>query len=302
MLKKIIGISFTLLIVAVLVFILIRNPKQTRFTVVKESYNTVSIKDEESSIVIDFYINKKDSFITDVNNIATAYISDQNQNNLINIDVEEFNYVGSIKIDNEKFYLYKINIGIDFNNDIELKEAYLQINYYNQENLKVNIGSFSSYKIDSFGSNNLSITNLKGIVNMVNGKKTLVGFAIKLNNINNKNIDVLNIIPLDVNLECGRASDVKNINIKSNKEINAYLDYPYLFDQKTEFKPLTINSEKYLLVPVYYNNHFEINNFGLKIDYQIGGLNKCFYFNEFTFFIDHERTIDLTNLTFYHYG
>ncbi|HHU56620.1 MAG TPA: hypothetical protein GXZ48_08110 [Acholeplasmataceae bacterium] len=300
---KRIGLVLTVIVIGIiLAFIITRKPKDLIITTVKESYNTCSLISENDFIEINLYINQKDPMITDKQRISKVYITDKDLGTVINAKVESIDLQGKIKLENKDFYCYKFIFVINnLKSDIEINDAFLQIHFFNNKSLNINIGSVSIYKIDNFDSSDLRIINLKGIVNIINNKKTLVGIIIGLENKSGGEVIIKDVKPLDLNLYCSDWINVNGKNINSNDNISNYLDYKYSIKNSKRPFNIKVQEKEYFLFPLSYKKHYEIPRCGLKITYEIYGKEKKMYYEEFQFFINHERFIDINSFTFYHY-
>lgn len=303
MLKKILFIiGFIILFLAVYFFFM--KPKKINLTTVKKSYSNVSLFEENDSYNIQIYINQKNSYITDKDKISSIYISDKEEDNQIKMDLLNLIYVGKSKIDEKTYYIYNYNIKplLINHDDIEIDNAYLIINYHNFKNVKIHIGSFSSYKVENFNKSDLGISRLKGIVNTINNKKTLVGLALELNNESSKNIDIIGIRFFDPNIKVGdyKLSDFSMI--LSNSNLSDHLGYQYninnTFNNEIDFK---LNEKDTLLISLMYENHYKIADLGFQIIYKIDQEEFVYNYDKFHFFTDYENIVFIDELTFYTY-
>ena len=167
--------------------------------------------------------------------------------------------------------------------------------------IDISIGSLSIYKIEDNNYNDFGIINLKGIVNTVDGKKTLVGIVMEIDNNKNSKITINDIQLYDLNAYISGVYEIEE-DINSNTNIETIIKKEY----KLKDTKVNVTKEIYenarLLLTIGYFNHYQISKLGFKINYQIDGLNREFVFTDFTFFNDHLRYIPINELTFYTYG
>lgn len=302
MYKKVSIIVSILVIVIIIYFIIARKPKPLIITAIKEAYNQVSLIGEKEKIGINLYFNQKNPSIIAKTKIIDASLSDYYKETVISAKVTDILFMGDIFIESEKFYCYQYVLEtIDLYDNIEIEDVYLHIRFYHFDDLFINIGSISIYKTEQFASDEMRITNLKGIVNEINGKKILVGIILSITNLTNNKIIIEEIKPLDLNLSCAGAIDINGKVIASNQAIDLLLGYPYDLNQEAKKLNLELLDDVHLLIPLSYKNHYEISNCGLKIIYYIYDKEKVIYYDDFQYFINHQRYIDINELIFYHY-
>jgi len=300
MLKKIIFVLICLVAMFVIYLAIEKQPKQIKITTVQESYNINYIESENQELKIPILINQRNAYITEFKEINNCYISDND--NIINIKIEEIEYVEKKLINKEEYFLYNFYFTIDYKDNIEMPKAYLTIEYTDERKIKLDIGSFSLYVIKDSIYNDLGICNLKGIINEIDGKKTLVGIIAE---IENHGVDLINIEKielLNVNTYISGIKILNNISIDSNMDINNLIDTPYKINSDKTDVELEIDKTKYILLVVGYHQHYEIPKLGFTFDYNYRGLKRTFTFPSFTFFENHQREIPISDLTFYTYG
>jgi hypothetical protein len=298
--KKIFLGMGVIVVIFITIFFINRNPRDIKLTLVKESFNLLSKKNQTDQISISLYVNQKDTYITNLQTISKTYISDEEKNNILLVNVQKVNYQGETKIEQDVYFVYQFDINLQYQFELEIPKAYLILNYFNSKVIEVEIGSFCLYKTEVFGSNDLSVNNLKGVVNQIAGKKTLVGIVVGLKNNTNESITITNLTPLDVNLISQDYKNISNENIVSNQQIDSILGYDYRHDDKPkqEIEFEVVNQAVYLF-SLSYLKYYEITNFGLKIDYLINSEQKTLYFDDFIFFNNYERIAYTSELTFY---
>jgi hypothetical protein len=295
--KKFFLIFSVFIFLTVITIILLLNKQETTFTLTTfpQSYNLVCPYSEKEEMEIELYLNRNDAFILENKALVSAYICDEKKENTLPLQLMEINKTGGeINFKDEIYFSYEFRFELNFpvENDFEflLTEAYLNLEYRYGE-IMVHIGSFSFYKIPSFGSEDLYISRLQGIVNELSETKTLVGVVMSFRSKVNSEIIIKDILPLDINLHPS-LNDILYLDdrtIKSSEPIDDLLGTydPLIIDsRKAEIK---INQEEVrFLLPLKYQEILPVNRVGFLVEYEIGGEERKFYYNEFTFFSDHE--------------
>lgn len=281
------GFVISLIIISFCVSYYSKRDNTIKLTIVKNAYSYLSTYDEVDELVLPIFINNKNNNYLIKENINNASITDEEEENILKLNVqsiEKYNY--ETIINNEKFYcyLYKFNILNNSKNDsdININKAYLKLDY-NNEVVKINIGSLSSKKILSFNENNniISITNLKGIINDVKyqnqNRKDILAIAIGIKNNSNNNIIIKSIKPLD----CNYKESLNEIKVlkelpSSNGNINDILGYDYKYNDITEEEIkgdflINKNEKEILLLPLKKISAYCSNCFGLEIEFVFEG-------------------------------
>jgi hypothetical protein len=108
-------IILALSLLAVLVIALIEDEQKTiELTIFEKSYNQVSLYQDSEEICFDIYLNTKDSYLTDIDNITSASITDDIQNQLLLKKNKIIITSEKLEINDEIFYLSKFYFFIDF--------------------------------------------------------------------------------------------------------------------------------------------------------------------------------------------
>lgn len=299
MLKKITPIVFSLLVIGIIIFSVLREPKQIKMTTVKESYNYVSTNDEGYNLNIAILINQKNSYITNIDEINNAYIGSVDE--LYKVDIKEINYGFETKIEADKYYYYSYTIHFDLEFDIEVPNASLIIYYLNQKDITIDIGSISCYKVDNKNYSDLSLTNLKGVINEINNKKTLVGIVFEINNNTDAEFDINDIFLFDFNTYITGIYEIGNQKIGYADNISEIINKQYYISDQEIIVSKKLSGKKRYLLTLGYRNHYQIPCLGFKIYYTVSGFNREYIFSPFTFYKDHQRNIPINELDFYIY-
>ena len=299
MFKKIIIITSVILVVTLGFFIIASIPKKINLTVIPEAHSFVSLLDEEESLTFSILINQKNTYITEVANIKAAYICDNEEDNLYPIKIDDITYVDKQRINKDTYYVYNFTFkSQSIESEFTLTKAYLLLDYKACK-MKVYIGSFSSYKVTSYNNDMLRINNLKGIVNINEGKKVLVGVKFRFKNETKNEVTITNIKPLNKVLVVNYC-EVNDKEVPSQTNINELISKPY---EQENYRNFSINqeveTEVNLLCTLGYLDDYQIDTLGFKIDFKVNNEVKTMVFAPFTFYQDHEKYVSIKDLTFY---
>ena len=297
---------FTLLIISIsiVIFVIVRAkiPSTVTISTIPKAYNCVSLIDEDDLFNVDIFADTKKSFIGEAENIAEAYITNE-EGEYLKLKIKGIKLSSDrIIISGKSYFLYSFIFKIDFNPitefTFEITSALLTINYRNGVAIQINIGSFSYYKFASFSSDFLSVSKLKGLVNEIEGHKTLAAVEIGLSNDTDFDIIITSIIPLDLNVVFSTSDLVISTDLKyrPDDEIESLLGYPY------QFRPpipsnftyrLDAGAKVSFLIPLKYYRLIHLNKLGFIIKYTVGGDANQLIYDDFTFF----NTKELSNKT-----
>ena len=255
MFKKIGLICFALMVVALIIIAIIRKPKQIKITTVRESYNQVVLSNDDYKLNIRILVNQKNAFITNIDEISNAYIG--NNDDLYKAEVCEINYGNYTLIENEKFYEYSFYINLDLKINIEIENAFLYINYLNQKDIAIDIGSISLYRINENSFNDFSITNLKGVVNQISGKKTLVGIVFDIKS--NECININNISLFDLNTYISGIYDISQEVINYSDNIDLIINKEYNLNDEEIIVNKLVDKTKSFIITLGYKRYIPIS-------------------------------------------
>lgn len=306
----IIGI-FLLLVSSIIVIIISKNDNSLVYTTFRKSYSYVSKIDEEEDIVIIIDVNNKDSFLIREEAINSCYISDKQENNKRKLKLNKIEYYRQIEIDEEIYYEYKFSFSFPIDAEIEedfiIDEAFLILNF-SDDSISLYIGDFNYYKVSKIqDSSNIRISKIKGIVNVVDERKRVVGLNVKVENISSKDLKIteLNIFNENLNFD-GEEVKILETEIVHNKDISELVsDYNYL-DSFSKTNNLNIiinaNSSLDLFIPIVYIKDIVCNEFGFAIDFLFGEEKETYIYDDFIFFENifyEEKQINDLNLYYY---
>lgn len=292
--NKVITGSCVLMIIMLLFLVIIRVSRKidtVKITTIKNAYSFVSKEKEDEYISIPIFINSKNNYYINKEKIESSSLVDDNEENLVKLDLQETVLLKEyLKIDDEKFYLYNFKFKIVEENSLQLRKVYLKIDYIS-EIVKIDIGSFSYYKVPFYGENDeiISLTNLKAIVNDYENSKSVVGVIVGIKNNSKKNIELTNVLPLEINY-CPSMSEIVEVDKipESNEKIDNILGYKYDYINLNENISNYINIEsgavKYFLVPIKKIGNYVSSDFGIEINFIYEGEMRKMYIDDFLYF------------------
>lgn len=185
-------LAFLLVIFIILLFI----PENKTFKIISSPkvYSILKSSDNET-FTIQFLVNKNNTYYFDENFISSISLNSELDEEIIPLIIKEISYDSMIyEYENDKYYIVEIKLEVGFNSDdflIKFEKAYLELNYSNNEELKLYIGEFN-YCFNEDINTELSLNNLYSTVKEINGVNTVTGVYIKLNNISDENLVITN--------------------------------------------------------------------------------------------------------------
>lgn len=289
--KKYLSIGTCVLIIMTIISIIIllsKEPKEFKITTLKRDYHQVYLEEEETSLEIVIFSNHKSDKYLNKEMINRASLLENNHQNSYRVFVKEIAYLNdSITLKGEKFYCFKMIINIEsMLEEINIPEAILSLEYYNNIVFNLSIGWVSLYKVSHFGSlnNELAICQLKGYTTVDEGIKKLQAIVIGLRNNSDKIINVNEITPL--------AGDVFFNNIieidDPNERFEGNFDIYNIEEEKEIAIELLPNETKYYILPIKYKLRKNLSNLGLEILYLKEGKVNQMFFDDFVFFSNNQ--------------
>lgn len=302
MLKKILVGSVIVLVIIVLVFIWYFNNQSIKVTVVKKSYNNVCDESKLASIDIQLYVNQKDSYISDLDKISSCYIHSYGNADNYQMNIKSISLINQASINNDNYYVYNLSLAfrVLVDSDIIMEDAYLLINYQNGKMLDIMIGSVSFYKKEKSGNEEISLSCMKAITKRINGTIIIEGIALRMNS--RKEIKIINITPLDINLvtQSGKNCIYEDTNNSSDLDAIFKASYNYLNINHNDLD-IDASGRCEIVIRTGYKSLYEINSLGLRIDYLVDGNINSLYIDPFVFFINNERVVRADELTIYEF-
>lgn len=185
-------LAFLLVIFIILLFI----PENKTFKIISSPkvFSILKSSDNET-FTIQFLVNKNNTYYFDEDFISSASLNSELDEEIIPLIIKEISYDSMIyEYEKDKYYIVEIKLEVGFNSDdflIEFEKAYLELNYSNNEDLKLYIGEFNYYFNEDINTE-LSLNNLYSTVKEIDGVNTVTGVYIKLNNISDENLVITN--------------------------------------------------------------------------------------------------------------
>ncbi|MBO4623177.1 MAG: hypothetical protein J5691_04740 [Bacilli bacterium] len=291
MLKKIlVGVAICLFII-VMVFIWYFNNQSIKVTTVKESYSMLVSDTNKPKLNVNLYVNQKDSYITDINKISSCFITSYQKQDKYQMNVNSIDIINQTSIKKENYYVYNLSLTfkIDINDDVIINEAYLVLNYNNSKSLDIMIGSISIYKGEVNNDLEISLSCMKAITSKTNNQVAIEAVVLRLNS--KCNIEVNNIECLDCNLVTRKMMNCVYDQTNTLADLN----------NLNSSNSFSFNGSYEIVIKIDYLYKYEINNFPLRISYTVDGINKYMYIDNFTFFINNERSVKISDLTIYEF-
>lgn len=299
--KIVLLIALIAIILLSVLIIIIRTSdnENIQLTTFKKSYSIVTDNSSpQESLEVLIYISEKDTAFTEESTFKSTGLCDKSKNNYLSMSLEKITDMKySQQIKNNKFHMFSYIFSISFDtNDLfefDLEEAYLELKNLDNTYL-IGIGSFYYYKVPYYGAkHNLSISQLKPIVNKISMNNSLVGIILEINNQTLEQVTIKNIKVLKSGINVSN-KDIKKItnDYNSNVLISDILGYSYNYHDTNDVTniiyedEISPNQKQKYIIPLKYHNDYLINSLGLVIEYEIKNKEGCFYFDEFTFFQD----------------
>lgn len=232
---------------------------------------------------ISFYIEDKYYFYLEPNNINNIYLCSNNDkyelipNNLMKKD-------GILNKDNICYQQYNLNVNFDyeFEDIFKIPKCFIQIDYDILESISIDIGSFSSIKINE--DEQIYVSGYKGIINDVVSLNdtyfpTIVGSILSLKNCSNKDAIIKSIMPLNGQLEIQQENImlIDDVNIDNDTDINVLLNnrYNLVYQHCSDFMDnysISNNNVINILIPISYTNIMITNVCGFVIEYEVDNI------------------------------
>ena len=291
MLKKIlIGVVICLAIV-VIIFIWYFNNQLIKVTTIKESYSMLTSVNKKPSLSVNLYVNQKDSYITNIDKISSCYIHSYNNDDIYQVVIDDISIINQTSIKKENYYVYnyKLSFKVDLLDDVIIKEAYLVLNYNNSKSLDIMIGSISIYNGEIKNDSEVYLSCMKAITSKANNQIAIEAIVLRLNS--KCPVTINSIECLDCNLVTKKMMQCSYDDTNSLTDINNLVSINEVsFDGNIE-----------LVIKIDYLYKYEINNFPLKINYTINEKLESVFIDNFTFFINNERSVKISDLTIYEF-
>ena len=288
-------ITILLIIVTtiILIFLYIRNSKSLEFlTIPKEYYIEYS---EETYLETSIKCTRKDTMYLDKELINEVYIYDNitKEEYLLNlIDIKKDTLY---EYENVNYYNYELKLLIPFksNSLISLENCYMKINYLNDETLNFKLGKIFLYNKEE-STKVFTISSLKGIVSIVNDKKTLSGVILSLKNeIDNLTITNIESLNNNVLVNVGKIKQLEHADYEATTPISEILGYEYsIYESVNQIDILyEIDKEIILFLPLSYLTSSNITTLGFEITYLLDDNTYSQIIEPFMFFKSYEDVL-----------
>ncbi|XMB66239.1 hypothetical protein RI065_08020 [Mycoplasmatota bacterium zrk1] len=273
--KKYIVGGIVILLVAIL-FLLTNNRSTSIFTL-RHLYSQALTDGEFLRIPL---LVNNDSFYTDESSIERINLIDDT--NIIPVSIDSISkdelsyYYGA-----EKYNVYMFDLVPEIGARVNLLDAKLEIIYLNGEVNRLSIGDIN---IINYSENkDLGITGLTGIINIIEGYETTVGFVMGIKNLTDSDIEIkgFNINANPVFVINKLIKEVENLEIDMFTSMEELIpEYHYLLDPtlNTSFI-ISANSKKNFIVPIVYEEIRYLNRFPIIIKYD----DNEFIYDDFLF-------------------
>lgn len=301
--KLILALSVFILAGAFLAFFLLKKDSgPVTFTTFPAAHGFLSPYQEKEEISFEIFFDRKSMFVEE-RTLNAAWIADENGENVLALNPVEIRKTENSFVHNGKTYQGYLFLFAGPKTDdgflFELKDAHLFLEYKSGKEIKVPVGSFALEKIPAFGSEELYVSRLQGIVNELEGVKTLVGICLSLKNKTSEKIVIKAVEPVSSTVRGDAAGmmELGDEEIGPGTDIRELLpDYdPQLIaTRKTELE-IPPNGETRILLPLKYLQKLPTNTLAFRIEYECLGETQTCYFNEFTFFTGGRTVKDAIN-------
>lgn len=216
-------------------------------------------------------------------------------------------------IDKKHYYAYRMKLSTNLVDNsvfqpLNYPNASLQIQYVNGEELMLPIGEATLLRIEKLGvvnqvSSDIKITNLRGLVNVINDLSTLVG--IEMNITTNLSSDIvirqIGLLTEEVKINYDYVIFDEGLSSFTSPATEVFGETYHIFrvGEKELFEHHIVNSETRLILPLSYIGETNfLNEVGIYIEYVQNGVTKYYVFGTFCFF---ETTPNTSNWIKYQY-
>ena len=265
----IIPIIILLLILSIILILHFTRNNNLKFIVFEKHYSLLYEEYPEFELSI-FVTNDKCEYLKEDFIESSILYNDEESYNVM---VSNNGNATKSKINNEIYFEEKVIVKLDFNSKelIEIKNAYLKLNFITGETLNVKIGNlcFSN----NYTDNNLNIHKVQAIVNDFGMYDSLAAVLISISS--NENCIIKSISPISTSLKVNN-NFIKidnNLEYDHRTSINDVLNTNYNFfnTQNTIFENinLTQNTKKDVIIPLCYSQNEYVDSIGFIIKYTI---------------------------------
>ena len=290
--KEIVVVSSVLsLIILAFIFVYVFTKKydDVKIISIRKEYNLVFDK-EDDVLEVPLYLSRKNTFLSNIDQISQIYLS--NDDTKFVAYAERVDEGIELEYNKEKYYEYIYNLSFnaydEFSEPIFMPDAKINIIYKNDESISLGIGNMCLYFNKKNNSlNDLIVTKLSSVTNVIDDKETIVGINIKLYN-NTSDVISLNSIKLYnkfydfdyMNYENKTVDNFLNLKERNNDYSYTALSIP-TGDMKYKINPE--ESFEAFIPMKYIKNIYIVDRLPLYIDYQISDESKTYVLDDFQF-------------------
>ncbi len=276
------GSLLLLIIVPLMVISFIScNKKEDKMIIISEKKQYLGItNNEKAELSVLLYVEKNKDFYFNKEKIKCCYLKDRQNNQVYELEVNEINKTTQkITYENKDLYAYEFMLSFAYctKTPIRVLDAYLDIEYQDEEIYQVDIGSvlFTQAKTN----NKLKVTRVKPVVNsLLNIDDTMlpttVAVMITVENTTNEEVIIqdINVLNSVVTTNYQGIRMLTNLDYESNTDINKIINDEYKLVDNTKnisldyiIKPNTMVN---LIIPFNYLKLEIVKEAGLLIKYQ----------------------------------
>ena len=297
----IIVISCVIVLILGLFLILKKNPIINEFVTISNEYFVVNSNDD-NYINVPIYVDTKDTKFMDVNNIENVYLTNRTEDELFPVEIEYITYLDVAVYNEKKYYQYDVKLNLMFisNEMIKISDLYLKTIYPNDITIKLKLGSLVLYNYKN--DENLSYSNLKGLVKVWNNTTMLTGVLVKLSN--RLDYTITSIKTISNYAEVDSIYTTKTCYIDEEQTpIERYVDDKFnIINDNNSDICIDLVEEDYLFICLNYDDYVTSPTIGFIIEYELDGviyekvISVFKYFKTSTF--DYEINVEVYEANF----
>lgn len=289
--KLITGIIIVL-VASLTILILIKKEPKTIIITVPKIYAILKTDDTEHAKIA-LLTNNSDSYLFDIDFIQNSKVINGLSDHVLPIEINDIQKMNEYYFYNDIEYeviniVFQVVVESDTLKE-ELPNANLMIQYQNNKELMIEIGSFN-YMSSNDLSNDISLSNLYATHGELNGVDTVTGVYIELDNVGDRNAKILSIdtISNDIFLDNHQLTVIEHEPMISSTpasifQITSYSHFKVhsIFETNILLAP---NQSKKLYVPLLYNSDIQhVYRFPLIVTYMINDQIKQMIVDDFPY-------------------
>ena len=279
--KKLLNIKIYIIVSALVIIIsglmiffsITRKKEVYKFLSILESYY---LEEDYPTLNIDLYSNHIKDYYLNKETISNLSLKSRTSSDSYVLELKQLvEEKDVLDYNNTNYYKYRLNVSfpIELESEYQIKDAYIEINYFSNETIKLDIGSIIFYKktIDT----KLSIPCMKPVVNIINDKQMMTGLGLTLYSEDNLIINEIKSLDSRLFIKGNQITTIENNEYDNNVNIESLINQTY--------NPVDITNDKYNLIlekginkhyifPIGYEKIESINTIGFLIFYEIDGI------------------------------